>query len=47
MIQKIESSDNVAAFRAIDEVTAQDYKMIIAPAVKSLVEQINEINFYL
>lgn len=45
MIQKIETSDNFVAFRAVGEVTAQDYKTVIAPAVKALVEQINEINF--
>ena len=47
MIQKIETSDNVVAFRAIGEVTANDYKTVIAPAVKSLVEKINEINLLL
>ncbi|MCD0467287.1 STAS/SEC14 domain-containing protein [Flavobacterium sp. ENC] len=45
MIQTIPAPDNVVAFRALGEVTANDYKTIIAPAVKRLVEQINEINF--
>jgi hypothetical protein len=45
MIQIINAPDNVVAFRALGEVTANDYKTIIAPAVKQLVEKINEINF--
>lgn len=45
MIQTIPAPDNVVAFKALGEVTANDYKTIIAPAVKRLVEQINEINF--
>jgi len=45
MIQIIESPDNIAAFRAVGEVTAQDYKTVIAPAVKALIEKIDEINF--
>lgn len=45
MIKLIESPDNIVAFKAIGDVTADDYKTVIAPAVKALVEQINEINF--
>lgn len=45
MIQVINAPQNVVAFRALGEVTAEDYETIIAPAVKRLVEEINEINF--
>jgi hypothetical protein len=45
MIQIINAPENVVAFRALGDVTANDFKTIIAPAVKQLVEQINEINF--
>ncbi|WP_082447129.1 STAS/SEC14 domain-containing protein [Flavobacterium sp. KJJ] len=45
MIQQISAPENTVAFRAIGEVTAEDYKMVIAPAVTALAEQINEINF--
>ncbi|MDA6069952.1 STAS/SEC14 domain-containing protein [Flavobacterium sp. AC] len=45
MIQVLNAPKNVVAFRALGEVTANDYKTIIAPAVKNLVEQIDEINF--
>lgn len=45
MIQIINAPPNVVAFRASGEVTAEDYRTIIAPAVKRLVEQIDQINF--
>lgn len=45
MIQIINAPPNVVAFRALGEVTAEDYRTIIAPAVKRLVEQIDQINF--
>jgi methionine synthase II (cobalamin-independent) len=45
MIQILNAPDNVVAFRASGEVTADDYKTIVAPAIKRLVEQIDEINF--
>ncbi|WP_433831433.1 STAS/SEC14 domain-containing protein [Flavobacterium anhuiense] len=45
MIQRIDAPANVAAFRAIGEVTADDYKNILVPAVTELVNKIEEINF--
>lgn len=45
MIQVLNVPKNVVAFRALGEVTVHDYKTIIAPAVKQLVAQIDEINF--
>ena len=39
------SPDNVVAFRAIGEITQEDYKSVVAPAVEDLVHRINEINF--
>lgn len=45
MIQKIESPQNVVAFKAIGEITANDYTTVVGPAIKELVKQINEINF--
>ena len=45
MIQIINAPDNVAAFRAIGEITKDDYQTVVEPAVQKLVEQINEINF--
>jgi hypothetical protein len=45
MIEKINAPENVVAFRATGEVTAHDYKTIIAPAIDQLVSKINKINF--
>lgn len=45
MIQKIESPQNVVAFKAIGKITANDYTNVVGPAVKELVKQINQINF--
>lgn len=45
MIQKIDSPQNVVAFKATGEITGNDYKSVMAPAVEQLVQQINEINF--
>lgn len=45
MVQQLTTTGNVAAFRALGEVTANDYKTVIVPAVTQLAEQINEINF--
>lgn len=45
MIQVINAPQNVVAFRAVGEVTAEDFRTIISPAVKKLVEEIYEINF--
>jgi hypothetical protein len=45
MIQILDAPENVVAFRAIGEVTKDDYKTVIEPAVEKLVRQIDEINF--
>lgn len=45
MIQIIEGPENTAVFRAIGEVTAEDYKNVLVPEVTRLVKKINEINF--
>ena len=45
MIQILDAPENVVAFRAIGEVTKNDYKSVIEPAVEKLVKQIDEINF--
>jgi hypothetical protein len=45
MIQVLDAPDNVVAFRAIGEVTKDDYKTVIEPAIEKLVRQIDEINF--
>jgi len=45
MIQVLDAPENVVAFRALGEVTKDDYQNIMAPAVEKLVERINEINF--
>lgn len=47
MIQILNSPDNVVAFKALGEVTKEDYKTVIAPAIEKLVDKINEINFLL
>jgi len=47
MIQIISASDNIVAFRAMGEVTKEDYQNVVVPAVEKLVKQINEINFLL
>ena len=47
MIHQIDTSDNVAAFRALAEVTKEDFQNVVVPAVEKLVNQINEINFLL
>jgi SpoIIAA-like len=44
-IQRIDAPANMAAFRAIGEVTAEDYKTILLPVVTELANKINEINF--
>ena len=36
---------NVAGFRAIGEVTKQDYEDVLVPGVEKLVENIDKINF--
>lgn len=45
MIQIVDAPANVAAFRALGEVTREDYKTVMEPAIEKLVEQIDEINF--
>lgn len=45
MIQIINAPDNAAAFRAVGEITAEDYKNVLVPEVTRLVKRINEINF--
>jgi len=47
MIQPIPTSGNAAAFRARGPMTAEDYFNVLVPAVTSLAERINEINFLL
>jgi len=38
---------NIVAFRAWGEVTAQDFKEVVLPAIADLVSKIDEINFIL
>lgn len=45
MVQIISATANAVAFSTTDEVTADDYKNIILPAVRKLIETNNEINF--
>lgn len=45
MIQKIDAPANTAAFRAVGEVTAEDYKNVLVPEVTKLAKDSNEINF--
>ena len=45
MIEIIKAPRNVAAFRASGEVTAEDYRTVLVPAVTKLADEINEINF--
>lgn len=47
MIQLIQSPNNVAAFRAIGEVTKKDYEDVVIPKVEALVDKTNELNFLL
>lgn len=47
MIQILNSPENVVAFRALGEITKNDYKKVIAPAVEQLADTTNEINFLL
>ncbi|KRD61004.1 hypothetical protein ASE40_05460 [Flavobacterium sp. Root935] len=45
MIEILKTTDTAVAFKSSVELTADDYKTVIAPAVKSLSEKFNEINF--
>ncbi|WP_300568500.1 STAS/SEC14 domain-containing protein [Flavobacterium sp.] len=47
MIQVISAPDNIVAFRAMGEVTKEDYENIVVPKVEELVKRIHEINFLL
>ncbi|PAM91595.1 STAS/SEC14 domain-containing protein [Flavobacterium sp. IR1] len=47
MIHQIDTTDNIVAFRALAEVTKEDFLRVVVPAVEHLVKQINEINFLL
>lgn len=47
MIETIKAPDNVVAFRATGEVTQDDYKEVVLPAVEKLVKELDEINFLL
>lgn len=47
MIQLIKSPENVAAFRALGEVTKKDYEEVVVPAVEALVNRTDQLNFLL
>ncbi|MFH6998727.1 STAS/SEC14 domain-containing protein [Flavobacterium sp. FlaQc-57] len=47
MIHQIDTTDNIVAFRALAEVTNEDFLSVVIPAVEHLVKQTNEINFLL
>ncbi|MGC4041271.1 MAG: STAS/SEC14 domain-containing protein [Flavobacterium sp.] len=47
MIQLINSPENVAAFRALGEVTKKDYEDIVIPKVESLIKSNDQLNFLL
>lgn len=48
MIQQItDVPSNVAAFRAWGEVTEEDFRTVLMPAVNSLVEKTGELNYML
>jgi hypothetical protein len=47
MIQLIQSPDNVAAFRAVGEITKKDYEEVVVPTVEALVAKTDELNFLL
>lgn len=47
MIHQIDTTDNIVAFRALAEVTTEDFLATVVPAVEHLVKQTNEINFLL
>lgn len=47
MIQIINSPDNVAAFRAVGEVTKEDYETVVVPAIEALVSKTDKLNFLL
>lgn len=45
MIHKIETANNLIAFRALGQVTTDDFKSVILPELEGLSKQSNEINF--
>ncbi|MBP4139064.1 SpoIIAA family protein [Flavobacterium geliluteum] len=47
MIHKIDTVDNMVAFRALAEVTKDDFKTVVVPAIEELVKRTNQINFLL
>ena len=47
MRHQIDTTDNIVAFRALAEVTKDDFLTAVVPAVEHLVKQTNEINFLL
>lgn len=47
MIHQIDTTDNIVAFRALAEVTTEDFLNVVMPAVEHLAKQTNEINFLL
>ncbi|MEP7092811.1 MAG: STAS/SEC14 domain-containing protein, partial [Flavobacterium sp.] len=48
MIQLIpDMSSNIAAFRAIGEVTKEDYQNVVLPEIERVIKQIGHINFLL
>lgn len=47
MIHQIDTTDNIVAFRALAEVTKEDFQNVVVPAVEKLINQTNEINFLL
>jgi hypothetical protein len=47
MIHQIDTADNIVAFRALAEVTKDDFLRVVVPSVEHLVKKNNEINFLL
>jgi len=48
MIQKINSlPENMVGFRAVGEITADDFDQIVLPAVKDIVEKTGQLNYML
>lgn len=47
MIHQIDTTDNIVAFRALGEVTKEDFVKVVVPAVDQLIKQFHEINFLL
>lgn len=47
MIHQIDTTDNIVAFRALAEVTKEDFQNVVVPAVEKLINQTNQINFLL